>query len=86
MFLPPGRDSPIQSKYLLNEWIFYFNLFIRGEDSLTKSILTLIAQIHLENTKEDTGQSKFLRTQQLALIISKMTKDEKARGKERGQF
>lgn len=59
MFLPPGRDSPIP-KQVFVEWMdILLQSFHQGRrQSLTKSILTLIAQIHLENTKEDTEQKK----------------------------
>lgn len=75
------------TKQVFVEWMdILLQSFHQGRrQNLTKSILTLIAQIHLENTKEDTDQSKFLRTRQLALIISEMKKAEKARGKEREQ-
>lgn len=54
---------------------YFTSIFSSGRrESLNKSILTLTAQIYLENTKEDTGQRKCLRNQQLALIISERRK------------
>lgn len=41
-----GRDPFLQNKHFLNEWIFYFNLLIRGEERAFSPVDSYTHRIH----------------------------------------
>lgn len=87
MFLPPGRDSPIP-KQVFVEWMdILLQSFHQGRNRVLPSqFWHSLHRYILKIQKRTLNKKKIFRTRQLALIISEMKKDEKARGKEREQF